>query len=218
MQRILVIFRHLGLLLNEEVVSDSDLEWTSVFTYPPEEARVFLSIEILLRTIGLHLLLHCYSPGFLCDESDGWNQRMIEQNVQWAGRRVEGLDALDDYADTQLEDHGWCPSELLLLGDERFFASLLDRPRIRDHSSCGDIVCSAYQTDEATYKTAHVDTTCECDFVCVSTDRLIQVLDQDKIPAVLISENLDLEVVDTASCPYIALSHVCKFMSSVFRL
>ncbi|KAI0329701.1 hypothetical protein GY45DRAFT_1232094, partial [Cubamyces sp. BRFM 1775] len=83
MHRIFAILRHLVLLLNEEVVKDSDLEWTPVFTYTSEEARVFLTVEVLLRTIGLHLLLHCHSPGFSCDEGDGWNQRMIAQNVQW---------------------------------------------------------------------------------------------------------------------------------------
>ncbi|KAH9892471.1 hypothetical protein C8Q73DRAFT_698150 [Cubamyces lactineus] len=143
MQRIFAIFRHLALLLNEEVVRHSDLEWAPVFTYTPEEARVFLSIEILLRTIGLHLLLHCYSPGFICDEDEGWDKRMITQNVQWMGRRMEGTKVLDDYADTQLEDRVWCPSEMLLLGEEGFFASLLDRPRIRDHSDCGDIRANA---------------------------------------------------------------------------
>ncbi|KAI0663604.1 hypothetical protein C8Q70DRAFT_1050267 [Cubamyces menziesii] len=215
MQQIYAIYRRLALLLNQEVVRDSGPEGSSrgkkpaLFTYTPEEARVFLSIEILLRTIGLHLLLHCYSQGFTCEEGDGWNKRMITQNIDWRGRRVEGFDVLEDYADTRLEEHGWCPSELLPLPNpELFFASLLDRPRIRDHSKCGDLVCGAYQTDEATYRTAHADGACECDFVCVSTKDLTDVLDRDKIPVVLISEDLDLEVVDSESCPYIALSHV----------
>ncbi|KAI0329716.1 hypothetical protein GY45DRAFT_845779 [Cubamyces sp. BRFM 1775] len=211
MQRIFVIFRHIALLLNEEGVDDGVPEWTPVFTYTPEEARVFFLIEVLLHTIGLHLLLHCYSPGFSCDEGDGWDKRMIQRTVEWKDRRVEGLQTLGAYADVQLEARGWCPSELerLTLGEgERFFASLLDRPCIRDHSNCGHTVCSAYQTDEATYATVHVDATCNCDLVCVSTKDLTQALGQDKIPAVLISEDLELEIVDAASYPYIALSHV----------
>ncbi|KAI0329717.1 hypothetical protein GY45DRAFT_1435246 [Cubamyces sp. BRFM 1775] len=214
MQEIFTIYRHLALLLNKEVVEESGPEGSNrrkkpaAFTYTPEEARVFLSIELVLRTIGLHLLLHCYSPTLSCDESDGWSRRKITQVMEWRGRRIEGFDTLEDYADTQLEDHGWCPIELLPLPNpELFFASLLDRPRIRDHSNCGSKVCGAYQTDEATYRTAHVDATCECDFVSVSTSDL-EVLRQDKIPVILISEDLNLEVVETASFPYIALSHV----------
>ncbi|KAH9892485.1 hypothetical protein C8Q73DRAFT_782020 [Cubamyces lactineus] len=209
MQKIFTIYRHLALLLNEELIRDSGSKsgrkMAPVFTYTPEEARVFFLIDVLLRTIGLHLVLHCYSPAF---SYVGWNRNVITQNVDWIGRRIEGYETLEDYVNTQLEERGWCPSELQLMGDELVFASFLDRPRIRDHSNCGDTVCSAYQTDEATYKTVHVDETCDCDFVCVFTDDLTQALDEDKIPAILISEDLGLEVVDTVSYPYIALSHV----------
>ncbi|KAI0668107.1 hypothetical protein C8Q78DRAFT_1155806 [Trametes maxima] len=218
MGRILSILRLMSLLLNEELGLEDDTDPDDyenrlpAFEYTPDQARVYRALDILLRVLGLHLLLHVYSPGFSCSEAEGWSKGMVTESIDWArGRRLEGSGKLEDYCYTFLEDLGWCESELPLLGgDELFFASLLDRPRTEEirHSACGEIVCSAYQTNEATYKTAHVDNSCHCGFMCTATNELTSLLGQNKIPAVVIREDLGLDVVDASGYPYIAISHV----------
>ncbi|PBK80577.1 hypothetical protein ARMGADRAFT_75420 [Armillaria gallica] len=209
MERILTIARHSHLMLSEERSEDGQ---TSIFNYSYAECRVFLSLEILVRTVGLHLLLHTYMPGFTTTEEEGWGRKRIERSLDWPiwyrGRPNEGIDQFSDLAQDQLEEQGWCESEVnLLTYEELAFASLLSRPRIRDHSSCGDTICHAYQTEESTYRTRHVDDGCSCDFVGLDTDGLIAVLSQDKVPRLVITDGLELEVVSENDYPYIALSH-----------
>ncbi|KAK0437971.1 uncharacterized protein EV420DRAFT_153676 [Desarmillaria tabescens] len=209
MERILTIARHSHLMLSEE---RSDDEYTLTFDYSYAECRVFLSLEILVRTVGLHLLLHTYMPGFTTTEEEGWGRNRIKRSLDWPPwyrrRPNEGLAQLGLLARDKLEEQGWCASELdLLAHDEMAFASLLSRPRIRDHSSCGDFICHAYQTEESTYRTRHVDDECSCDFVGLDTDSLIAVLSQNKVPKLVITDELELEVVSENDYPYIALSH-----------
>ncbi|KAI0643465.1 hypothetical protein C8Q79DRAFT_1012741 [Trametes meyenii] len=203
MGRILSILRLMSLLLNEvlgpkdNMNSDDYENLVPVFEYTPDQARVYRALDVLLRVLGLDLLLHVYSPAFSYSQAEGWGEGMITEK---------------SLCYTSLKDLGWCESELLLLaGDELFFASLLDRPRTREiyHSACGEVVCSAYQTDEATYRTAHVNDSCKYDFVCATTDELTS-LHQNKIPAVVIGEDLNLKVVDTSGYPYVAISHIRK--------
>jgi len=115
---------------------------------------------------------------------------------------------LSNIARTELEERGWCESELDLLADDLEFLSLLSRPRMRDHSNCGDTLCNAYQTDEATYRTRHVHDICSCEFVNVETNVLVAALAEGRIPKVVITEDLMLQVVSDPGYPYVALSHV----------
>ncbi len=209
MERILTITRHSHLMLSEERSEDGH---TLIFKYSYAECRVFHSLEILVHTVGLHLLLHTYMPGFTATEEEGWDRKRIERSLgQHRGRLVhEGIAQLSNLAQDKLEEQGWCESELnLLTYEELAFASLLSRPRIRDHSNCGDTICHAYQTEESTYRTRHVDDGCSCDFVGLDTDGLIAVLSQNKVPRLVITDGLELEVVSENDYPYIALSHVC---------
>ncbi len=212
MERILTIARHSHLMLSEERSEDGH---TPIFKYSYAECRVFLSLEILVCTVGLHLLLHVYMPGFTTTEEEGWGRDRISTSLmsqcsvrEW--RPNEGVDQLLNLGRDKLEEQGWCKSELYLLFNmDTVFASLLSRPRIRDHSSCGDIICHAYQTEESAYRTRHVDDGCSCDFVGLDTDGLIAVLSQNKVPKLVITDELELEVVSENDYPYIALSHVC---------
>ncbi|KAF9255399.1 hypothetical protein L218DRAFT_352037 [Marasmius fiardii PR-910] len=208
MEHILTVARHSHLMLCEERDKDGE---TTLFKYSYDECRVLLSLDILVRTIGLHLLLHTYMPSFTTSEEEGWGRCRILKSLDWpAGSMhlIEGMDQLSDLARDELEAQGWCESELdLLPHEELVFASLLFRPRIRDHSSCGDVVCSAYQTDEATYQTRHVNDGCSCNFVELDPDNLIDILSRDKVPTVVITDELELKIVPGDDYPYIALSH-----------
>ncbi|THU90169.1 hypothetical protein K435DRAFT_841561 [Dendrothele bispora CBS 962.96] len=208
MERILAVARHSYLMLSEETVAGKKI---SMFEYTYEECRVLSSLQIVIRVIGLHLLLHIYMPGFSSTEEEGWSKNRVTKNLDFSPSfETEGFDQLSDLAQDSLEHQGWCKSELDLLAApfHLAFASLLSRPRIRDHSNCGDIICSAYQTDEATYETRHVEGECSCDFVGVETGVLVAALSEDKIPKVVITEDLDFQVVSGHDYPYIALSHV----------
>lgn len=205
MERILSIARHAVLMLSEEFAEDG----TRKFEYTYAECRILHSLDITARIVALHLLLHVYMPGFTVTDENGWGHDRILNSVDWIGRACEGLDQLSDIAQTELAEQGWCASEIdLLAPDDLAFASLLTRPRIRDHSGCGDVICIAYQTDEATYVTRHVQDGCSCNFVGVSTSLLVDTLSQNKIPKLCITEQLELRVVVEANYPYIAFSHV----------
>ncbi|KAK0442105.1 hypothetical protein EV421DRAFT_1951330 [Armillaria borealis] len=207
MERILTIARHSHLMLSDERSEDGQ---TRIFKYSCAECRVLHSLDILVRTVGLHLLLHTYMPGFTTTEEEGWGRKRIERSLDWPHESPEGMGQVVDLARDKLEEQGWCKSEFyFLLGAQLAFASLLSRLRIRDHSSCDNIICHAYQTEESTYRTRHVDDECSCDFVGSDTDRLIAALSQKKVPKLVITDGLELEVVSENDYPYIALSHVC---------
>lgn len=131
MEHILSIARHAVLILSEELAEDG----TRRFEYTYAECRVLHSLDITARIVALHLLLHVYMPGFMVTNENGWGHERILKSVDWIGRECEGLDQLSDIAQTELAERGWCTSEIYLLApDDLAFASLLTRPRIRDHS------------------------------------------------------------------------------------
>ncbi|KAL0580018.1 hypothetical protein V5O48_002021 [Marasmius crinis-equi] len=209
MEHILTVARHSRLMLGEERDKTGE---SRLFKYSYDECRVLFSLGVLVRTIGLHLLLHTYMPSFTTSEEEGWGRLRVLKSLDGPLGTIyltEGMDQLSDLAEDELEAQGWCRSELNLLPyEEVVFASLLSRPRIRDHSSCGSVVCSAYQTDEATYQIRHVNDECSCDFVGLDPDNLTAILSRDKVPVVVISDELELKVVSGDEYPYIALSHV----------
>lgn len=214
MEYILKIGRHMSLMLDEEFVD----KHVSRFRYTQDECRALHSLDLLLRTIALHLLLHVYMPGFETTEEEGWGHDRVSKCLPLRNHFNEGFRQLSDISEAELEARGWCPSELGVFGhSEVLFASLLSRPRIRDHSVCGKVVCSAYQTDEATYQTRHVENGCNCDFVQMETDALTAALSADQVPKLIISEDLQFQVVTEPGYPYIAISHVCEgFAGSIF--
>jgi len=207
MEKILKVARHCHLMLSEELVDYA----VPMFKYTYDECRVFQSVDIMIRIIGLHLLLHVYMPGFETTEEEGWYHGRVLHSLDWSGRYCEGMDQLTRLTGDDLEDQGWCESELDLYADHAPYLSLLTRPRMRDHSDCDSIVCNAYQTDENTYRTLHVEQGCECDFIGVGNDALVDVLAAGKIPKLVISVELDIRVESEDSYPYVALSHVCMF-------
>ncbi|KAK7435781.1 hypothetical protein VKT23_019479 [Stygiomarasmius scandens] len=207
MELILSIARHSRLMLFEELIEAN----TRMFEYTYAECRVLHSLDILIRITGLHLLLHMYTPGFTSMPEEGWDMYRVEKSLEYSEGvpELEGMHQLSNFAQDDLEEQGWCPSELSLLpSDEMVFASLLARPRIRDHSICGDIICSAYQTDEETYQTRHMEDECNCDFVKVETNALVAALSEDRIPKLVITDSIEVQVSSEHDYPYIALSHV----------
>ena len=217
MKRILTITRKIALLMGEEI---QDREGRKpVFQYTPDEGRALTAIDILRRELVLHLMLHIASPTFICTESDGWRSGHIWLSVKNEFGREGTRDLVDAAAD--LEARGWCKSETDFLErrDPELspLSSTLDRPRAMDHSNCDVHECRAYQVVEEIYKTAHTDG-CDlglqssCSFVRVSADDLVEILAQDQVPVVVITEDLQVQVVSGEDHPYIAFSHVCEYL------
>ncbi|KAH9898473.1 hypothetical protein C8Q73DRAFT_402901 [Cubamyces lactineus] len=214
MERIATIARRIALLLSEEVISRPESQ--PVFQYTPDDARVFLSMDILLRVLGLHYILHINSPRFGGLKKKRRETERIRSLIHWTGfSSREGRQKLSDSLDTAMGTRGWCKSELVSLvsGGIHRFTAVLDRPLARDHSACELSLCHAYQIDEVTYQTAHTDACLSddphlCDFVSVPTDALVRRLASGEIPVVVMTENLELRVVSSGEYPYIAFSHV----------
>jgi len=212
MERILTIARLSKLLLSEELI-DEDMP---MFRYTYAECLVLNSLDILVRITGLHLLLHVYMPGFIVTEEEGWNRQRIMKSLDWNTPDREGMNQLYKFALDDLKSQGWCKSELRLTPNEAVFARLIPRPRIRDHSCCGDVICDAYQTDEATYRTRHVEDGCNCYFLGVETAVLVAALSEDKVPKLIVTEDLGFRVVSEHKYPYIAFSHTCMSPGALY--
>ncbi|KDQ13629.1 hypothetical protein BOTBODRAFT_188355 [Botryobasidium botryosum FD-172 SS1] len=109
-----------------------------------------------------------------------------------------------------LRKQGWCHSEMKMLSAHRelpyaFFAATLKRHPL-EHEECDEFQCTADQINEDTYKTMHTDPGCVCRFISVDVDEICSVLSRGRIPAILVSETLELKIVEDHS--FVAISHV----------
>ena len=213
LERVFVIARRIVLLLRQELSNDAERK--PVFRYTPDQVRVLFSIDILFRALALHLLLHITSPALADETMSAWMTALLYTRDMW----IEGQEDLARFT-PEIEARGWCKSECGSLRAMQYpdlfhFISVLDRPLAKNHSACGDVVCSAYQVDEATYVTTHIpacsDVACSQDFVGVSAEDLVERLKEDQIPVVIITDDLQIRVVSGNKHPYIALSHVCEY-------
>ena len=223
MKQLIKIGRRMVLLLDREVSSRPDGE--PVFQYTFDEALVFYSIDLLVRVISLHLLLHAYSPS-LKHRRGKFYARLVRltlvstlsDDISGGISMREGYEMLSNISTVGERSHGWCRTELEEIpGDLGHFITVLNRPLARDHSACDGAVCGAYQVDEATYQTAHTDycSRHECSPVEIKSEVLTKILDRNEIPVVVIRGDLSLEVVSGFEHPYTAISHVCECFFSL---
>lgn len=197
-----VLTRHVQLMITRGDEREDEHEYT--FT----QCEVLCSIYVLLRILSLTTL--CHAPHWNLDPNDDMYTTLGDVTSDW---KPEGLSRMRDLTLAKLFQRGWCPSEIhLLQGDDVFiFTSFLERPleARRDHSNCLETRCKAYQIVEEEYKTAHTAFDCTCEFVSVIPEHLRDALAANKIPKIIVSEDLQLSVIDDKSHPYIAISHVC---------
>ena len=213
MERVLTIARQMAPLLRQEVSSRPACQPT--YEYTPDEARVLFSMDVLLRVLALHLMLHVRSPAFSTSpEGEAWNAaERIGSVITYAPTQVrEGELELARLEKMTAAERGWCTSEIQTSSPDPMdgFKLALTRPTVRTHTSCGYTMCRAYQVDEKTYKTAHTSEWCHCNFVGIKAEELVKKLEVDEVPVVTITDELKLQVVSSGEYPYIALSHVCE--------
>ena len=74
--------------------------------------------------------------------------------------------------------NGWCPREARVIKDlldhdphSVLYLAQLDRSgQLGEHQFCDDSMCRAHQINNAVYRTKHVDSGCECNFLDVTNE------------------------------------------------
>ena len=126
----------------------------------------------------------------------------------------------------RLHKLGWCPNENLMLYRELdttglYLTSLLKRSfsQVLQHQNCSDEECSALQTSETDYETAHAKTCSDnttCPLIIINQERLSSILHHGNFPIIYVPfepENdtpVEVEVLDsnTEYVEYVSFSHV----------
>ena len=121
---------------------------------------------------------------------------------------------------SQMAKFGACPRDILRLIITFglltcYYLSFLLRdsqPGVA-HSSCTADTCVAYNVDEETYETQHVDSQCTCSFININMEKLTYIISRGKIPIVKVLDHSSgqpkLMVEEaTSQSSYIAISHV----------
>ncbi|KIN08693.1 hypothetical protein OIDMADRAFT_175455 [Oidiodendron maius Zn] len=128
---------------------------------------------------------------------------------------------LDDEVNLSMIQNGWCPSDISrCMSLFSSFQSLnvinkMDKSLPpREHTSCTDFVCHAYQINMDKYQVGHLGDGCECgETLVVDSEELTRILFQgDQIPLLRIVgglQDMTIELVEsTSDSKYIAISHV----------
>ena len=126
----------------------------------------------------------------------------------------------------RLHKLGWCPNENLMLFRELdvtglYLASLLKRPFSQrlQHERCSDEECSALQTSETDYETAHAKTCSDnttCPLIMINQEKLSSILHNGSFPILYVpfepedSTPIEVKVLESKSerMEYVAFSHV----------
>jgi hypothetical protein len=120
-----------------------------------------------------------------------------------------------------MEKSGWCPSDIQRIKDKYpsvqtwNLLSQLDRSEPpRDHSGCSKFICTSYQIDTRNYRVGHCLAGCTCSEYLVDNEATIAVLQKpglvpllDIRPGLSLAE-LKIDVIESSSVLYIAISHV----------
>lgn len=185
-------------------------DWEDEYDYTIEQCEVLYSIRILLRILSLALL---YQFPWGVDKKFNFNISLADPVSDW---KPEGQMSVIQFTNKRLLENGWCQSEIwhFLQGFDIVTASCyLSHPYApKNHDKCIDTTCMAYQTDEQSYRILHVRDNCDCDFIHVESDLLTNVLGENHVPVICISEDMQLSVVDGREVDYIAFNHVCKLL------
>ena len=126
-----------------------------------------------------------------------------------------------------MKSRNWCESEVQMLwqlisSSELYYMSHFERPHPeKSHGECTPFQCMAYQIDENTYSTAHIDSDCDCELVFACQEELDNVLrgksgHGPSIPIVALNtlerstdSKLYVKIRSTAvEQEYVAISHV----------
>lgn len=119
--------------------------------------------------------------------------------------------------DHRLLQRGWCPFLLKFCRNSLHDSVLdwLDGSQRNDlsggHEGCKESECARNNIDPRTYKTRHIDETCQCDFIRPNLAQVLSIIDQGRIPVILPRENSVLDVLShdpSTQGRYVAVSHV----------
>lgn len=192
-------------------------DWEDEYEYTETQCEVLFSIHIILRILSLALLCHSRKP--ILTSEDRLKVLIADTVTDW---KPEGQMTMMTFSYDRLSRSGWCKSEMwhvLQTFDVATAAFYLQRPHaLQHHDKCTDTTCMAYQTDENDYSTVHINRSCDCAFVFVEPTQLRDILARNVIPVVVVTDDLQVSVVEGTNYPYIAFSHVCVCFSPVLRV
>jgi len=115
---------------------------------------------------------------------------------------------------------GWCIHQTLELCRSQdyctvYYLSSIRRQELRDitHKSCSETKCSAYNTNDTTYRIKHTDEQCQCKLIEVPSQQVASIVKDGGIPLIGLrpesSQNVQLEVARcTPHTKYTAISHI----------
>lgn len=158
-----------------------------------------------------------YAVNKACDVA--WTDSFSRTLVPLDWRRIIGEDFQKKVL---LERSGCCPSQIQMLIEEfpspqalSFVATCFHEDgSLSHHASCDQYTCRASRSVDAGRMPYHVSDSCECQFLRIDEDQLIECLEKGSLPLLRIkgeanTEDISVEVVaSTDSTPYVALSHV----------
>ncbi|KAI0387988.1 hypothetical protein F5Y04DRAFT_15678 [Hypomontagnella monticulosa] len=179
-------------------------DWEDEYNYTLEQCEVLYSIQILLRILSLALLCQFREPFH-----DNFDISLADPAKDW---KPEGQISMINFAAKRLFESGCCQSEarhFLQSFDVVAAAFYITRPYApKCHDKCTDSTCMAYQVNEDSYRTLHVEDDCDCELIHVQPDLLTDALSKNTVPVINISNDLQLSVGHGGEVKYIAFSHV----------
>lgn len=190
------------------VAAKASSELDRVQGYDHSSAAVFLSIKILI------LCLFDYSyTAFGLDLSLPRSVRVLKHERE-DERPLPAWLLID-----RMRQAGWCIHRILELCHSQDYCILYYLSSIRrhepggiTHKNCSETKCSAYNTNEGTYKIRHTDEQCQCEFIEAPFERVASIVKDGGIPLIGLrpasGQDVELEVMDcTPHSQYTAISH-----------
>lgn len=111
----------------------------------------------------------------------------VQRPVSWG---------LKDIAASRMLSQGWCPRDVALTCHHlseiaMLYASYIKREYVlEDHASCTEDRCAVNQIDEASYRTKHTTTDCQCGHVEPDQHQIQEILAKGQVPVVSLTPKI----------------------------
>ena len=121
------------------------------------------------------------------------------------------------WLDASMVADGWCPSMMKMFGHTsnlilQYYTALFGPPLLRSHRNCREYGCASLTISRDSYRTAHVDDDCKCDYLGPPAGSLESILTHCGVPVLSLQySDGEAELVVENHRPgieYTAISHV----------
>ena len=191
-------------------------ELDRVQEYDHSSATVFLSIKILILYLSEY-----FDIAFWLDLGSKIPQLSLQKSFRVLKHEREDKRPLPArLLIDRMRQAGWCIHQILELCHSQDYCivnylSSIPRHKLEDitHENCSETKCSAYNTNEGTYKIRHTDEQCQCEFVEVPFEQVASIVKDGGVPLISLrptsGQDIELEVMGcTPHSQYTAISHI----------